>query len=196
MMWPSYYDEETKRTYDMQSRLLRDRIVLLFEPITDDVAASICAQLMTLAADDAEKEIIMYINSPGGSISAGMAIYDTMQNIKPPVTTIASGMAASMGAFLLTTGEKGRRYAMPNAEILIHQPLGGASGQATEIEIAARHILKTRDRIVKIMAASSNISAEEMEKACDRDNYLSPQEALDMGIIDQILAPEAKEKTK
>lgn len=186
-MWPSYYDKDTKKTYDLPSRLLRDRIILLFEPITDELAASICTQLMVLAADDEEKDIVMYINSPGGSVSAGMAIYDTMKNIKPKVTTIAAGIAASMSAFLLFAGEKGRRYAMPNAEIMIHQPLGGTSGQATDMEIATNHIIKTREKMYKIMSENSNMSVKAMHKACERDNYLTPEEALKMGLIDKIV---------
>lgn len=186
-MWPSYYDKDTKKTYDLPSRLLRDRIILIFEPITDELAASICTQLMVLAADDEQKDIIMYINSPGGSVTAGMAIYDTMKNIKPKVTTIATGMAASMGAFILFAGEKGRRYAMSNAEIMIHQPLGGTSGQATEMEIATKHITNTKKKLYKIMSENSNMTVKAVEKACERDNYLTPEQAIEMGFIDKII---------
>jgi len=156
-------------------------------PIQDDMANAIIAQLLFLDAQDPEKDIYMYINSPGGSVTAGLAIYDTMNFIKADVQTIAMGLAASMGSFLLTAGAKGKRYALPNAEILIHQPLGGAQGQATEIEIAARQILKTRERLNKILAKQTGQKLSRIEKDTDRDNYMTAQEALEYGLIDAIM---------
>ena len=176
-----------ERAYDIYSRLLKDRIIMLGSTIDDNVANAIVSQLLFLEAEDPEKDIFLYINSPGGSVTAGMAIYDTMQFIKPDVQTICIGMAASMGSFLLTAGAKGKRFALPNAEIMIHQPLGGAQGQATEIEIAARHILKTREKLNKILAERTGQPVEVIEKDTDRDNFMSAEEALNYGLIDKIM---------
>ena len=176
-----------ERAYDIYSRLLKDRIIMLSGQVTDDLANSIIAQLLFLDAQDSEKDIYLYINSPGGSVTAGMAIYDTMNFVKADVQTIVMGMAASMGSFLLTAGKKGKRFALPNAEIMIHQPLGGAQGQATEIEIAARHILKTRERLNKILAERTGQPIEVIEKDTDRDNFMTAQEAKDYGLIDEIM---------
>lgn len=176
-----------ERAYDIYSRLLKDRIIMLGSAIDDNVANSIVSQLLFLAAEDPEKEISLYINSPGGSITAGMAIYDTMQFIKPKVSTICIGMAASMGAFLLAAGEKGKRYALPNSEVMIHQPLGGAQGQATEIEIAAKRILLLRDKLNKVLAERTVQPLEVIERDTDRDNFKSAEEALEYGLIDKIL---------
>ena len=177
-----------ERAYDIYSRLLKDRIIMLSGQVTDDLANSIIAQLLFLDAQDSEKDIYLYINSPGGSVTAGMAIYDTMNFVKADVQTIVMGMAASMGSFLLTAGTKGKRFALPNAEIMIHQPLGGAQGQATEIEIAARHILQTRERLNKILAERTGQPLEVIEKDTDRDNYMSAEEALAYGLIDGVVA--------
>jgi ATP-dependent Clp protease protease subunit len=176
-----------ERAYDIYSRLLKDRIIMLSGQVTDDLANSIISQLLFLDAQDSEKDIYLYINSPGGSVTAGLAIYDTMNFVKADVQTIVMGMAASMGSFLLTAGKKGKRFALPNAEIMIHQPLGGAQGQATEIEIAARHILKTRERLNNILAERTGQPLEVIEKDTDRDNFMTAQEAKDYGLIDQIL---------
>nr|WP_319219660.1 ATP-dependent Clp endopeptidase proteolytic subunit ClpP [uncultured Trichococcus sp.] len=176
-----------ERAYDIYSRLLKDRIIMLSGPIDDNTANSVIAQLLFLDAQDSEKDIYIYINSPGGSVSAGLAIYDTMNFIKADVQTIAMGMAASMGSFLLTAGEKGKRFALPNAEIMIHQPLGGAQGQATEIEIAARHILQTRERLNKILAERTGQPMEIIERDTDRDNYMTAQQAKDYGLIDEVM---------
>jgi len=176
-----------ERAYDIYSRLLKDRIIMLSGPIDDNVSNSVIAQLLFLDAQDPEKDIYLYINSPGGSVTAGMAIYDTMNFIKSDVQTIVIGMAASMGSFLLAVGTKGKRYALPNAEVMIHQPLGGAQGQATEIEIAARHILKTRDRLNKIISDNTGQPIEVVEKDTDRDNYMSAEEAKAYGLIDEIM---------
>ncbi|PWW03139.1 ATP-dependent Clp protease protease subunit [Paenibacillus cellulosilyticus] len=176
-----------ERAYDIYSRLLKDRIIFLGTPVNDLVANSIIAQLLFLAADDPEKDISLYINSPGGSISAGLAIFDTMQFIKPDVSTICVGMAASMGAFLLNAGAKGKRYALPNAEVMIHQPLGGAEGQASDIEIRARRILKTRDKLNRIMAERTGQSFEQIERDTDRDNFMSAEEARQYGLIDKVI---------
>ncbi|MGO2629101.1 MAG: ATP-dependent Clp endopeptidase proteolytic subunit ClpP [Enterococcus italicus] len=176
-----------ERAYDIYSRLLKDRIIMLSGQVTDDLANSIISQLLFLDAQDSEKDIYLYINSPGGSVTAGLAIYDTMNFVKADVQTIVMGMAASMGSFLLTAGKKGKRFALPNAEIMIHQPLGGAQGQATEIEIAARHILKTRKRLNNILAERTGQPLEVIEKDTDRDNFMTAQEAKDYGLIDQIL---------
>lgn len=175
-----------ERAYDIYSRLLKDRIILLGSGIDDNVANSIVAQLLFLEAEDPEKDIYLYINSPGGSITSGMAIYDTMQFIKPQVHTICIGMAASMGAFLLAAGEPGKRYALPNAEVMIHQPLGGAQGQATEIEIAAKRILFLRDKLNTILAERTGQSIEQIAKDTDRDNFMTAQQAKEYGLIDQI----------
>ncbi|MEC3607733.1 ATP-dependent Clp endopeptidase proteolytic subunit ClpP [Bacillus glycinifermentans] len=176
-----------ERAYDIYSRLLKDRIIMLGSAIDDNVANSIVSQLLFLEAEDPEKDISIYINSPGGSITAGMAIYDTMQFIKPQVSTICTGMAASMGAFLLAAGEKGKRYALPNSEVMIHQPLGGAQGQATEIEIAAKRILSLRDKLNKILAERTGQPLEIIERDTDRDNFKSAEEAKEYGLIDKIL---------
>lgn len=176
-----------ERAYDIYSRLLKDRIIMLSGPVTDDLANSIISQLLFLDAQDSEKDIYLYINSPGGSVTAGLAIYDTMNFVKADVQTIVMGMAASMGSFLLTAGTKGKRFALPNAEIMIHQPLGGAQGQATEIEIAARHILKTRERLNKILAERTGQPIKVIEKDTDRDNFMTAQEAKDYGLIDEIM---------
>ncbi|AKS71952.1 Clp protease [Staphylococcus schleiferi] len=179
-----------ERAYDIYSRLLKDRIIMLGSAINDNVANSIVSQLLFLQAQDAEKDIYLYINSPGGSVTAGFAIYDTIQHIKPDVQTICIGMAASMGSFLLAAGAKGKRYALPNAEVMIHQPLGGAQGQATEIEIAANHILKTRAKLNKILAERTGQDIEKIEKDTDRDNFLTAEEAKAYGLIDEVMQPE------
>ncbi|HAR5945071.1 TPA: ATP-dependent Clp protease proteolytic subunit, partial [Staphylococcus pseudintermedius] len=171
-------------------RLLKDRIIMLGSAIDDNVANSIVSQLLFLQAQDAEKDIYLYINSPGGSVTAGFAIYDTIQHIKPDVQTICIGMAASMGSFLLAAGAKGKRFALPNAEVMIHQPLGGAQGQATEIEIAAKHILRTRERLNKILSERTGQPIEKIEKDTDRDNFLTAQEAKEYGLIDEVMEPE------
>ena len=176
-----------ERAYDIYSRLLKDRIVMLSGPIDDAVANSVIAQLLFLDAQDPDKDIYLYINSPGGSVSAGLAIFDTMNFINADVQTIVIGMAASMGAFLLAAGEKGKRYALPNAEVMIHQPLGGAQGQATEIEIAAKHILKTRDTLNKILAERTGQTLKDIARDTDRDNYMSAEEAVKYGLVDAIM---------
>ncbi|WP_159722669.1 ATP-dependent Clp endopeptidase proteolytic subunit ClpP [Enterococcus sp. CSURQ0835] len=176
-----------ERAYDIYSRLLKDRIIMLSGEVNDDMANSIIAQLLFLDAQDSEKDIYLYINSPGGSVSAGLAIYDTMNFVKADVQTIVLGLAASMGSFLLTAGTKGKRFALPNAEILIHQPLGGAQGQATEIEIAAKHILKTRDRLNNILAERTGQPLDVIVKDTDRDNYMTAQEAKEYGLIDEVM---------
>ncbi|HEY8395227.1 MAG TPA: ATP-dependent Clp endopeptidase proteolytic subunit ClpP [Bacilli bacterium] len=183
-----------ERSYDIYSRLLKDRIILLCGEIQDSLANSIVAQLLFLAAEDSEKEIYLYINSIGGSVTAGMAIHDTMRLIAPPVSTICIGLAASMAAFILASGEKGKRFALPNSEILIHQPLGGAQGQATEIQIAAKHIVRTRERLNKLLAKYTGKSIEQINNDTDRDNYMFAEEALEYGIIDAILEKEPQKK--
>lgn len=179
-----------ERAYDIYSRLLKDRIIILGTPIDDHVANSIVAQLLFLEAEDPEKDISLYINSPGGSITAGMAIYDTMQFIKPDVSTMCIGMAASMGAFLLAAGAKGKRFALPNSEVMIHQPLGGAQGQATDIDIAARRILSLRDKLNKILAENTGQPLEVIERDTDRDNFMSAERAKEYGLIDKVLVRE------
>ncbi|TVY01213.1 ATP-dependent Clp endopeptidase proteolytic subunit ClpP [Cohnella terricola] len=176
-----------ERSYDIYSRLLKDRIIFLGTAIDDQVANSIVAQLLFLAAEDPDKEISLYINSPGGSTSAAFAMYDTMRYIKPQVHTICMGMAASAGAFLLLAGAKGKRFALPNSEIMIHQPSGGAQGQASDIAIRAKLILQTRDKLNRIFAEHTGQPVEKIEKDVDRDYYMSAQEALEYGIIDQII---------
>lgn len=176
-----------ERAYDIYSRLLKDRIIFLGTPINDVVANSIIAQLLFLAAEDPTKDIHLYINSPGGSITSGMAIFDTMQFIKPDVSTICVGMAASMGAFLLNAGAKGKRFALPNSEVMIHQPLGGAEGQASDIEIRAKRIIKLRDKLNSIMSERSGQPIERIEKDTDRDYFMSAQEALEYGLIDKVI---------
>ena len=175
-----------ERAYDIYSRLLKDRIIMLGSAIDDNVANSIVSQLLFLESQDPEKDIHIYINSPGGSITAGMAIYDTMQFIKPQVSTICIGMAASMGAFLLAAGEKGKRYALPNSEVMIHQPLGGAQGQATEIEIAAKRILFLREKLNQILADRTGQPLEVLQRDTDRDNLKKKKKALEYGLIDKI----------
>lgn len=187
-MWPTIYDTENHKTYDLPSKLLEDRIILLNEEINDNSSASIVAQLLTLEAQDPEKPITMYINSPGGSITAGFAILDIMNNIKCPIITIANGIAASMAAILLSSGTKGKRYALPNATIMIHQPLGGVQGQATEIKIVAERILRLKEKLNKILADNSNQNIKFIEKASERDNYMTPEEAKELGIIDEIIS--------
>lgn len=176
-----------ERSYDIYSRLLKDRIIFLGEEINDAVASTVVAQLLFLESEDPGKDIHMYINSPGGSVTAGMAIYDTMNYVKCDVSTTCIGMAASMGAFLLSSGAKGKRYALPNAEIMIHQPLGGAQGQATEIQIVADHIAKTKRTLNEILAANTGQPLEVVEKDTDRDNYMSAEEALAYGLIDGVV---------
>lgn len=185
-----YVIEQTsrgERSYDIYSRLLKDRIIFLADEVNDATASVIVAQLLFLAAEDPDKDIHFYINSPGGSISAGLAIYDTMQYIKPDVSTICVGMAASMGAFLLAGGEKGKRFALPNSEIMIHQPLGGARGQASDIQIHAEHILKTKKKMNEMLAENTGQPLDVITKDTDRDNFLSAQEAVDYGLIDKIV---------
>ena len=185
-----YVIEQTnrgERSYDIYSRLLKDRIIFLGEEVTDVSASVIVAQLLFLEAEDPEKDIHLYINSPGGSVTAGMAIYDTMQYIKCDIETICIGMAASMGAFLLSGGAKGKRLALPNAEIMIHQPSGGARGQETEIRIVAENILKTRNKLNEILAANTGKSVEEISRDTERDNYMTAQEAVAYGLIDSVV---------
>ena len=184
-----YVIEQTgkgERSYDIYSRLLEDRIIFLTGEINDAVADTVVAQLIYLEGKDPNKDICLYINSPGGSVTAGLAIYDTMNYIKCDVSTICIGLAASMGAFLLSSGAKGKRYALPNSEVMIHQPLGGAQGQASDIKIQAEHILKTKHRLNSILAKNSGKPYEQVEKDTDRDNYLSAEEAKEYGLIDQI----------
>ncbi|GAB1532231.1 MULTISPECIES: ATP-dependent Clp endopeptidase proteolytic subunit ClpP [Brevibacillus] len=183
-----------ERAYDIYSRLLKDRIIFLGTPINDTVANIVVAQLLFLQAEDPEKDIHLYINSPGGSITAGMAIYDTMHFIKPDVSTICIGMAASMGAFLLAAGAKGKRFALPNSEVMIHQPLGGAQGQASDIEIAAKRILKMRDHLNTILAERTGQPLERIQKDTDRDNFLSAAEAVEYGLIDKVITSEPSSK--
>ena len=177
-----------ERAYDIYTRLLRERIVFLVGPVNDAVANLVVAQLLFLESENPDKEISLYINSPGGSVSAGMAIYDTMQFIKPQVSTLCMGMAASMGAFLLAAGEKGKRFALPNSKIMIHQPLGGAQGQATDIEIHAREILKTREQLNRILAERTGQSLEKIQADTERDYFMSADEASTYGLIDQVIA--------
>ena len=185
-----YVIEQTnhgERSYDIYSRLLKDRIIFLGEEVNDVTASLVVAQLLFLAAEDPDKDINLYINSPGGSVTAGMAIYDTMQYIKPDVSTICIGMAASMGAFLLAGGQKGKRFALPNSEIMIHQPSGGARGQATEIQIVAENILKTKKKLNEILAQNTGKPYEQIVRDTERDNYMSAEEALEYGLIDTVI---------
>ena len=185
-----YVIEQTsrgERSYDIYSRLLKERIIFLGEEVSDASASVIIAQLLFLEGEDPEKDIHLYINSPGGSVKAGMAIYDTMQYIKCDVSTICIGMAASMGSFLLAGGAKGKRYALPNSEIMIHQPSGGARGQATEIKIVAEHILKTRQKLNQILAENTGQSIERIEIDTERDNFMSAQEAKEYGLVDEVI---------
>lgn len=189
-----YVIEQTskgERSYDIYSRLLKDRIIFLGEEVNEVTASLVVAQLLFLEAEDPEKDIHLYINSPGGSVTAGMAIYDTMNYIKCDVSTVCIGMAASMGAFLLAGGTKGKRIALPNAEIMIHQPLGGTQGQATEIEIAAKHILKTKEKLNRILADNTGKDYETVCADTERDNWKSAQEALEYGLIDKVIASHA-----
>ena len=181
-----------ERSYDIYSRLLEDRIIFLTGEINDSVANTVVAQLIYLEAKNPNKDICLYINSPGGSVTAGMAIYDTMQYIKCDVSTICIGMAASMAAFLLSGGAKGKRFCLPNGEVMIHQPLGGAQGQASDIIITAEHIKKTKQKMIKIMAENTNQSVKKLEKDVDRDNYMSAVEAKEYGLIDEVIEPRSK----
>ena len=186
-----YVIEQTsrgERSYDIYSRLLKDRIIFLGEEVSDVSANIVVAQLLFLEADDPNQDIQLYINSPGGSVTAGLAIYDTMQYIKCDVSTVCIGMAASMGSFLLSGGAKGKRFALPNAEIMIHQPSGGARGQATEIQIAAEHILRTRKRLNEILAANTGQPIEVIQVDTERDNFMSAQEAKEYGLVDEVIA--------
>ena len=176
-----------ERSYDIFSRLLNDRIIFLSDEVNDATASLVVAQLLYLEAQDPDKDISFYINSPGGSVTAGMAIYDTMNFIKCDVSTVCIGMAASMGAFLLSAGAKGKRFALPNSEIMIHQPLGGAKGQATDIKIQAELILRTRDRLNKILAQNTGKSIEEIARDTERDNYMTSEQALAYGLIDKVI---------
>ena len=177
-----------ERAYDIYSRLLKERVVFLVCGVNDHMANLVIAQLLFLESENPEKDISLYINSPGGSVSAGMAIYDTMNFIKPDVSTLCNGMAASMGAFLLSSGAKGKRFSLPNSKVMIHQPLGGARGQATEIEIAAREIIKTREQLNKILAENTGQPLSRIENDTERDYYLSAEEAKDYGLVDQVIA--------
>ncbi len=192
-----YVIEQTsrgERSYDIYSRLLKERIVFLGEEVNSTSASIVVAQLLFLEAEDPNKDIHMYINSPGGEITSGMAIYDTMHYIKCDVSTICIGMAASMGAFLLAGGTKGKRMALPNAEIMIHQPLGGTQGQATEIEIAAKHIIKTKEKMNRMLSENTGKPYEQVAADTERDNWMSAQEALDYGLIDSIVENRPREK--
>ncbi|MBR6940178.1 MAG: ATP-dependent Clp endopeptidase proteolytic subunit ClpP [Clostridia bacterium] len=186
-----YVIEQTnrgERSYDIFSRLLNDRIVVLSDEVNDATASVVVAQLLYLESQDPDKDISLYINSPGGSVTAGMAIYDTMQYVKCDVSTICMGMAASMGAFLLSSGAKGKRYALPNSEIMIHQPLGGMQGQATDMQIAAAHIQRTKEKLNQILAENTGKSIEDIAKDTDRDNWLTADEAAEYGLVDKVIA--------
>ena len=176
-----------ERSYDIYSRLLKERIIFLDTEVNDASASLVVAQMLFLEAEDPDKDIMLYIDSPGGSVTAGMAIYDTMQYIKCPVSTIAIGLAASMGAFLLAAGEKGKRFALPNAEVMIHQPLGGAQGQATDVKIRTEWLLKTKEKLNKILSERTGQTLEQIEKDTDRDNFMSAEEAKNYGLIDQVI---------
>lgn len=177
----------SERAYDIYSRLLKDRIILLSSEVNDTVASLVCAQLLFLESQDPEKEINLYINSPGGSVTAGLAIYNTMRYITAPVSTVCMGRAASMGAFLLAAGQKGMRYALPNSQIMIHQPLGGFQGQATDVDIHAREMLRIKERLNTMLAENTGKSYDEVVRATERDNFLTPEQALEFGIIDRVL---------
>lgn len=196
MLIPTVIEQTNRgeRAYDIYSRLLKDRIIMLGSAIDDNVANSIVAQLLFLEAEDPDKDISLYINSPGGSITAGMAIYDTMQYIKADVSTICTGMAASMGAFLLTAGEIGKRYALPNSEVMIHQPLGGTQGQATDIEIHAKRIIEMREKINQILAERSGQPLDVIQADTDRDNFMSAKKATEYGLIDKVLENKPEDK--
>ena len=190
MSFVPYVVEQTsrgERSYDIFSRLLNDRIVMLSEEVNDTTASLIVAQLLYLEAQDPDKDIQFYINSPGGSVTAGLAIYDTMQYIKPDVSTICVGMAASMGAFLLSSGAKGKRIALPNAEIMIHQPSGGSRGQCTDIQIQAQQILKIKEKLNKILSENTGKSVEEIERDCERDHFMTAEEAQSYGLVDKVI---------
>ena len=176
-----------ERSYDIYSRLLKDRIIFIDEEITDHTASLVVAQLLYLEAEDPAKDINVYINSPGGSVTAGMAIYDTMRYVKPDICTICMGLGASMGSFLLSSGTKGKRFALPNAEIMIHQPLGGASGQATDVKIHTEWLLKTREKLNRILAENTGRDLETIEKDTERDNFMSAEEAVEYGLIDKVV---------
>lgn len=177
-----------ERSYDIYSRLLKDRIILLGDEVNNMTANAIVAQLLFLEAEDPEKDIYLYINSPGGSVTAGLAIYDTMNYIKPDVSTVCLGMAASMGAFLLAAGAKGKRFALPNSEIMIHQPMGGASGQATDIAIHAEHILRTKDNLNKILAERTGQPLEKIKEDTERDNFMTAEQAKAYGLVDEVMS--------
>jgi ATP-dependent Clp protease protease subunit len=197
MSYIPYVIEKTgrgERSYDIYSRLLKDRIIMLSGEVNDPVASSIVAQMLFLEAEDPQKDIYFYINSPGGVITAGMAIYDTMNYIRPDICTICIGQAASMGAFLLSSGAKGKRYALPHARIMIHQPLGGAQGQATDIEIQAKEILRMKAELNEILAKNCGQSVKKLEKDTDRDNFMSAAEGVEYGIIDEVLLQKEKEE--
>ena len=194
-----YVVEQTsrgERSYDIYSRLLKDRIVFLGGEINDAVANTVVAQLLFLEMEDPDAEISLYINSPGGSVTAGMAIYDTMQYVKCPVRTVCIGMAASMGAFLLMSGEKGKRLALPNAEVMIHQPLGGAQGQATDVQIRAEWLLRTKQKMLKMMAEMTGQPLDKLSADCERDYFMTAEEALDYHIIDEIYQPRSAQKAE
>lgn len=197
-MWPIIANktDNGERMYDLPSKLLEQRIILVTEEINNETSTSIIAQLLYLESIAPENPITMYINSPGGMVTAGLAIYDTMNKVSCPITTVCMGIAASMGAFLLCSGSKGKRIALPNSCIMIHQPLGGAQGQATDIEISAKRILDLREKLYTIMAKNSNQEFDTIAKACERDNYLTPEQALDMGLIDEILVTKPKAYTE
>ncbi len=190
-----YVIEQTgagERSYDIYSRLLKDRVIMLSDQIDDNVASIVTAELLFLEADDPDKDINIYINSPGGSVTAGLAIYDTMNYIKPDVSTICIGLGASMGAFLLSSGTKGKRYALPNAEIMIHQPLGGYQGQASDIQIHAENILKTKEKLNEILAKNTGQDLETIIRDTDRDNFMTAEEAMNYGLIDKVISSRAK----
>ena len=191
--WPLVTERDERnieRTSDIPSKLLESRIVLLYGPIDDDMAASISGQLLFLEQQDPESDITLYINSPGGSVTSGFTIYDTMQHIKPNVVTIGMGLSASMAAFLLCSGAKGKRYVLPNSEVMIHQPLGGIQGQATDIQIVAKNIQRIKERLYKIIASNTGKTYDEVYEACERDNYLTAEEAVEFGLADKILKKE------
>ena len=198
-MWPTVLRKDDlgmERVYDLASCMLANRIILLTEPINDETAAAITSQLLYLEAENSEAPITIYINSPGGSISSGFAIYDVMNKIKCPVHTMVMGIAASMAAFILCSGSRGNRYALPNASIMIHQPKGAIEGQAADVEIYAKRLVDLRQELYKIMAKNTGMSYEEMAYACERDNYLSPKKALEMGFIDKIISFHPKAQLK
>ena len=198
-MWPTVLRKDDlgrERVYDLASCMLANRIILLTEPINDETAAAITSQLLYLEAENSEDPITMYINSPGGSISSGFAIYDVMNKIKCPIHTMVMGIAASMAAFILCSGSRGNRYALPNASIMIHQPKGAVEGQAADVEIYAKRLVDLREELYKIMAKNTGMSYEEMAYACERDNYLTPKKALEMGFIDKIISFHPKAQLK